>query len=61
LTPIGFYLSEVILLCDVNEEIKREARRHGIYHRLWELEMELKKDGKKPPKTFEELIDRVVT
>jgi len=51
----------VIFLCNLNEKIKREARRHGIYHRLWELEMELKKDGKKPPKTFEELIDRVVT
>jgi len=48
LHPIEFYLSEVIILCDLNEEIRREARRHGIYHRLWELEDELKRNGKPP-------------
>lgn len=41
----------------LNGEVEREARRHGVAHRLLDLTVEWHHDNKRPPKTFEELLE----
>jgi len=48
-------------MCNLNNSIKREAQKHGIDWRLWELHAEYhKENGKRKPRDLVDLLEVVL-